>query len=180
MFRRLVFILLAGGLLGGCAHYRLGTAAQPNFTTLYIEPVATKLLLPQAQALVSSQIRAAFNRDGRITLVNSPEGADATLKVTLIEYGREVAALRAGDTGLARKFTLTLGVLCTLTDRRAQRSLFTDRSVKAHRDAFTDGSSGSIGGAPALSGQSQAEYQSLPLLADALAEKITHAALDVW
>jgi hypothetical protein len=36
------------------------------------------------------------------------------------------------------------------------------------REAFTD------------SGQLQSEYQTLPLLAESLAAKVTHAALDVW
>ncbi len=170
-FRLSAFILLATLLLAGCAHYQLGTGGKLAFTTLYVEPVGTKVLLPQAQALVSSQLRSAFNRDGRVTLVNSPEAADATLKVVLSDFRREVAAQRTGttgDSGLARKFTITLGATATLTDNRAHRALFTDRPVNAHRDTFTDG------------GQIQSEYQSLPLLADALADKLTHAVLDVW
>ena len=170
-FRLSAFLLAAGLLLAGCAHYQLGTGGKLTFTTLYVEPVGTKVLLPQAQALVSTQLRTAFNRDGRVTLVNSPEAADATLKVVLTDFHREVSAQRTGrtgDSGLARKFTLTLGATATLTDNRSHRPLFADRPVAAHRDAFTDG------------GQIQGEYQSLPLLADALADQLTHAVLDVW
>jgi hypothetical protein len=50
----------------------------------------------------------------------------------------------------------------------AFKNLFENRPVNAHRDAFTDG------------GQLQSEFQTLPLLAEALADKIAHAALDVW
>jgi hypothetical protein len=154
--------------LAGCSHYRLGTGGTLTFRTLYITPVANKTLLPQAQALVSTQLRETFARDGRVSLVSSPEAADATLTVVINDYHRDVAAVREGDTGLARKFNLVLGASCTLRDNRAAKTLFAERPVNATREAFTDG------------GQLQAEYQALPLLADALSAKIAHAALDVW
>jgi hypothetical protein len=160
-----VFILAA---LGGCSHYQLGTEGKLAFTTLYVEPVENKTLLPQARAIVSAQLREALERDGRVQLVNSANGADATLHVAIRDYHRDTASVRENDTGLARKFTLTLGVACTLHDNRAGKDLFTDRLVEVHRDAFTDG------------GQLQSEYQTLPLLAQALADKVTHAVLDVW
>jgi hypothetical protein len=170
MFRPLALCLLslAGFLLGGCSHYQLGTGGKLTFATLYVEPVANKTMLPQAQAILSTQLREAFLRDGRVTLVNSPQGADATLKLVLTDYHREVATVREGDTGLARKFVLTLGATCTLRDNRTDKILFADRPVSTHRDAFTDG------------GQLQSEYQTLPLLAESLTDKVVHAALDVW
>lgn len=125
-------------------------------------------MLPQASALVSTQLREAFLRDGRVTLVNSPEAADATLSVVINDYHRDVAAVREDDTGLARKFNLVLGVRCTLRDNRGGQPIFADRVIAATREAFTDG------------GQLQAEYQTLPLLAESLSGKIAHAALDVW
>jgi hypothetical protein len=163
----------------GCAHYQLGAGAKPTFTTLYVEPVTTKILLPQSQATLETQIRAAFVRDARVTLVNSPEAAEATLKLHLIDYHRDVATQRRDDTGLARKFTLTLGVACTLTDRRTGRPLFDQRLIEARRDAYTD-SGQKLPSGISVSGQLQAEYQALPLLADALADKVAHAVLDVW
>ena len=152
----------------GCAHYRLGTGATPSFRTLYVEPVANRTLLPQSQAVLSSQLRETFARDGRVGLGTSTGNADATLSVVIDQYFREVAAVREGDTGLARKFNVTLGVKCTLRDNRTGRPIFTDRTITATREVFTD------------SGQLQAEYQTLPLLAEALAAKVAHAALDVW
>lgn len=164
-----LFCLLAVVLgLTGCAHYQLGTEGKLAFSTLYVAPVANKTLLPQAQAIVSTQLRDAFNKDGRVTLVNSAAEADATLTVTIKDYHREMTVAREDDTGLARKFALTLGTVCTLHDNRAGKDLFTKRTVSVHRDAFTD------------SGQLQAEYQVLPLLADSLAQKISHTVLDVW
>jgi hypothetical protein len=160
--------LLVALFAGGCSHYQLGTDAKLSFRTLYVAPVENQTHLPQARELVSTQLREAFAHDPRVTLVNSPEAADATLTVVLNDYHRDVATVREGDTGLARKFNLTLGAIATLRDNRAAKVLFERRAVSAQREAFTD------------SGQLQSEYQTLPLLADALAAKVTHAALDVW
>lgn len=165
----LVSCLLAAAFsLGGCAHYQLGTAGKLTFSSLYVAPVANKTLLPQAQAIVSTQLRDAFLRDNRVSLVDSSAGADVTLEVVIRDYHRSVEAARSDDTGLARKFALTLGVTCTLRDNRSGKVLFADRALEVHRDAFTD------------SGQLQSEYQALPLLAQSLADKVSHTVLDVW
>jgi len=169
LFRPAFLGLFAVALaLGGCAQYHLGTAARTSFTTLYVAPVANQSHLPQAQAIVSTQLREAFLHDGRVTLVNSPEAADATLTVVIRDYHRDIRAVREDDTGLARKFSLVLGTECTLRDNRSGHDLFTRRPVSVARDAFTDG------------GQLQAEYQDLPLLAEAMAQKVAHTVLDVW
>jgi hypothetical protein len=162
-------IWLACGLFAfvGCAHYQLGTSGEVSFSTLYVAPVENETLLPQAREIISTQIREAFARDGRIQVVNSPEAADVTLQVTLSSYRRNVASVLENDTGLARKFILTLEVACTLTPKTGD-DLFADRIVRVQRDAFTDG------------GQLQSEYQTVPLLAEALSKKIVHTVLDVW
>lgn len=169
-FRRCLRLLPAFAILlfAGCANYQLGTGGTLTFRTLHIEPVANRTLLPQSQALLSTRLRETFARDGRVALANASAGADATLTVSIVDYRREVAAVREGDTGLARKFNLTLGVTCTLRDNRTGALIFQDRPVAAVREVFTD------------SGQRQGEYETLPLLAEALSLKIAHAALDVW
>ncbi len=163
----LVSILALAFAVCGCSHYQLGTGAGPAFHTLYVEPVANKTTLPQARAVVTTQLREAFARDGRVSLANSPTEAEATLTVAIVDYHRDIAAVRQGDTGLARKFDVTLGVDCTLRQHDG-KLLFEHRRIDAVREVFTD------------AGQLQSEYQTLPLLAGVLADKITHAALDVW
>ncbi len=155
-------------LCTGCSHYQLGTEVKLPFHTLYVAPVENKTPLPQVREIVSTQVREAFAHDARVVLANSPEAAEATLTVVLIDYHRDVASVRENDTGLARKFNLTLGATATLHDNRAGKDLFDRRPISVQREAFTD------------SGQVQNEFQTLPLLADALAAKLTHAALDVW
>ena len=154
-------------VLAGCSHYRLGTGPAPSFHTLYVAPVANRTMLPQARETVTSQIRTAFARDSRVALANSAAEADATLEVTIVDFHRDVAAVREGDTGLARKFDLIVGADCTLRQRDGT-VLFRNRHIEVRREAFTD------------AGQLQSEYQTIPLLAADLADRIDHAALDVW
>lgn len=162
--------LLAGltAALSGCAHYQLGTGTTPSFRTLYVAPVANRTLAPQAQAILSTRVRDAFLRDARVLPVNAAPGADAEITLVITEYRREIAAARENDTGLARKFNLTLTVTGTLRDQRSGRVLWEDRPISAMREVFTD------------SGQLQSEYEVMPLLAEALALRVLRAALDSW
>ncbi|MBA3849821.1 MAG: hypothetical protein C0502_07475 [Opitutus sp.] len=167
--RHLLFVAALGLLgLAGCSHYRLGTEAAPRFATLHVAVVKSETLLPQAAALFTTELREAFIKDGRVRLVDSADEAEAILAVTLVDYSRGVAVTRADDTGLARRFDLTLSARATLTDRRARSDLFKDRPLVAKRGAFTD------------DGQIQSEYQTLPLLAARLAEQVRKAALETW
>lgn len=164
-------------LAAGCSHYKLGTEGQLAFTTLYVEPVANRARLPQAQAIVTTQLRDAFEKDGRVALANSPEAADATLTVVITDYHRDIAAVREQDTGLASKFILTLGVVCTLRDNRSGHPFFSDRAVSVQRSVFTDNGQPS---SSLVGNQLQAEYDTVPLLAQVLADKVAHTVLDVW
>ena len=155
-------------LCTGCTHYQLGTGSAPAFRTLHIEPVANQTLLPQSLPIVSTRLREAFLRDARASLVNSAAGADVTLIVVVSDYRREIATVREGDTGLARKFNVTLGATCTLRDNRTGKAIWEKRALSATREVFTD------------SGQLQSEYQVLPLLAEALSARVLQAALDTW
>ena len=74
----------------------------------------------------------------------------------------------ADDTGLARRFDVSLRARATLSDRRSGKDIFTDRVLNAKRGVFTD------------SGQLQSEYQNLPLLSAELAKQAVQAALDTW
>lgn len=159
----------------GCANYQLGTAGKLSFRTLYIPPIENKAQLPQAVAVITTQVREAFLRDGRVTLVNSPAEADATLSITLVRYARDIATARPDDTGLARKFNLNLTALCTLRETKEGKALFENRALVVEQQIFATATPQQPD-----SDQLQAEYQSLPQLAARLADKVSHAALDVW
>lgn len=165
---RLLLSFLAIGLLTACANYRLGTGSTLKFSTLYVEPVTSEALIPQARVLVTTQIREALIKDGRVTLVSSPEQADAVLTVILYSYDRTVAVSRDNDTGLARRFDVTLAAKATLIDNRTKQPYFAQRAIEAKRGVFTD------------SGLVPSEYEALPLLAESLANETVHAVLDTW
>ena len=172
-------LLISAFLAQGCGHYRMGAGPGPSFSTLYVEPAKNKTKLAQTQATVSAMVREAFVRDGRVTVVGSASEADATLEVTLVNYRRDNSANREDDTGLARKFTLRLTASCSLRDNRSGRMLFDGRLVEVHREAFTDNGLGSVPFGTS-NDQLQSEYNTLPLLASLLSDKVTHAVLDVW
>jgi hypothetical protein len=164
--------------LAGCAHYQLGTTGKLAFSTLYVEPVANRVVtLPQAQGPVGTQVRQAFAQDGRVELVDSPQDADATLTIVLTDYHREVAAVRETDTGLASKFVVTLGATCTLRDNRSGHLFFEKRVVTVQRGVYADSG---IPSSAATGDQLQSEYNTIPLLAGDLAGRLTHVVLDVW
>jgi len=164
----LLWTLAAICAFSGCTAYRLGTGSAPKFATLYVAPVTSDALIPQARVLVTTQIREALIRDGRVTLVESPEAADAVLTVTLSNYHRSVAVSREDDTGRARRFDVTLAAQATLIDNRTKQPYFAQRPLAATRGVFTD------------SGLVPAEYETLPLLAEILGNQAVHAVLDTW
>ncbi len=167
-FLALLASLMLAALLSSYAHYRLGTGSTPAFRSLHVAPADSRIAVPQGAALLSGRLRESLLRDGRVDLRPDPAGAEATLKVTLVEYRREIAAARADDTGLARKFNVTLTAACTLRDPRTGRTLWTERRISVRREVFTD------------RGQLQAEYQTLVLLTEALAARITSDLVETW
>ncbi|HEX3728472.1 MAG TPA: LPS assembly lipoprotein LptE [Opitutaceae bacterium] len=163
--------------LAACSHYQLGTPGKLTFSTLYIEPASNKTLLPQARAILTTQIRQAFIEDGRLQVVNSPQEADATLTVVISEYRRDIAAVRENDTGLASKFSVTFVTICTLRDNRSGQALIDHRTVQVEQGVYTD--NGMVR-STTPGDQLQSEYNTLPLLAQAMASKLSHLVLDVW
>lgn len=164
--RHLLALVLLG-TLSACSHYRMGTSATLAFETVFVAPVANASFAPQAGPLVTDRVRTALARDGRLTLAASPADAGANLQIRLVRFDRDVLAAHRDDTALARKFGATLTAEITLTDRSG-KVLLDHRVVKATRDVFVD------------SGLQPTEYQTMPILADALATEIAHAVLDTW
>ncbi|MEN9840273.1 MAG: hypothetical protein RL376_73 [Verrucomicrobiota bacterium] len=178
--RHLVLSVLV--LLGAtaCSHYRLGTGVERPFETVFIPPVITQGQIPQAAAVFTTQLREAFIRDGRLQVVNTPEEADVVLEIKIGDYARRALTALPSDTGLARKMGLTLDLTATLRDTKGEKIWFADRPIRIERQIFTD--DGSSAGPTFLQPvqQTQAEYQLVPQLAEAAAEKIKSAVLDTW
>lgn len=171
--------LLTASFLGGCQSYQLGHPAELPFKSIYIKPVANNSFAPQAQALLSSQIREAFIRDARTQLVTSEDAADAVLMVHLTEYDRAAASRQRSDTVVARDFDLTLFAEISLFDQNKGDYFFQNRSIKETSNAYVDNpfsAPGNTGTEDFL----QAEYQAMPRLTRDLARKIADEVLSPW
>jgi len=168
LFAALGLLLGVLGLVTGCANYRLGTGSTAKFSSLYVAPIKSDALIPQARVLVATQVRDALLRDGRVTLADSAEQADAVLTIVLSTYSRQVVVSLEEDTGRARRFEVTLLANATLVDNRTKQAYFSQRPLQAKRGIFTD------------SGLVPAEYEGLPLLAEDIANATVHAVLDTW
>jgi hypothetical protein len=185
MSRRLAALfLLAFAVFGAaCAHYRLGTGVERDYESIFIAPVDTNAVIPQSSAVLGTQIREAFLRDGRLRVVNTPEEADAILTVKLERLRRDRRTSLPTDGGLARTFDLHLEASATLRDVKGEKTWFTNREILVERQIFTtDGTSVATPGGPYLvpQQQTQAEYALVPILGEDLAARVKAAVLDTW
>lgn len=151
--------------LSGCYHW--GSPGELPFATLYIAPVENDTYVPQAQSLVSSQLRKQFLREGRIILDNK-DAADAILYTTLTTYTTSTAATQEKETGLPRSFSFGLRAAISLYSVKEQKMLIKKQSVSSSVVTQIDG------------GAQLAEYQSIPTLAQELALKIKETVLNPW
>lgn len=163
---RLPWLLLAAMLLvaTGC-QYKLGGGSPQTIRSIAIKPVLNDTSVPQFEPLLDAQIRERLI-DGGLSIV--PEAAaDAVLQVRAVEYGRDLSSVRSDDSGLALSYGLQMRVEVTLI--AADGKLLLDRvPVEIHREAYIE------------SGVQVAEYQTLPVIARDLAERIKRRVLDTW
>lgn len=185
MLRRLAALALVVFAIFGaaCAHYRLGTGVQRDYESIFIAAVDTNAVIPQSAAVLSTQIREAFIRDGRLRVVNTPEEADAVLTIKLERLHRDTLTTLPTDGGLARTFGLSLDASATLRDAKGEKTWFADRPLHVERQIFTnDGTSVATPNGPILvpQQQTQAEYTLVPTLGEDLAAQVKSAVLDTW
>ena len=167
--RVFLFVVTIGCFLGcwSCSTYRLGSGVSVPFSTLYIKPVQNQALVPQAQALLSGQLRDVFLREESVAVKDAGE-AEATLTVDLVDYSRRVVAVQRYDTYLASDYVVCLKARVCLVDNKTQKPYFRDRVVEASINVYVG------------DGFPESEYQSMPQLTRELARKIKNAVVSVW
>jgi len=163
----------------GCKSYQLGSPTELPFQSIFVKPVTNDSFAPQAQTLLSSQIRDAIIRDGRLKLVTSEDEADAVLLVNLTDYDRRAASRNRNDTVIARDFDLNLTADVSLYNQNAGDYYFEDREIRERSNAYTNN--------PYLDSAAtdpqdflQAEYNAMPRLTRDLARKIADEILSPW
>lgn len=175
----LLFCAVLTAALSGCKSYQLGSPAELTFQNIYVKPVQNDSFAPQAQALLTSQIREALIRDGRLRLVTSEKAADAVLLVKLTQYSRETATRDRQDTTVGVDFDLNLAAEVTLFDQVNGQYFFKERLLSERSNAFVDNPFAPPG-TTRSQGFLQAEYQAMPRITRDLAKKIADEVLSPW
>jgi len=168
------FVVL--GLLSGCANYKLGSSAEIPFKSIYIKPTTNHSYAPQAQPIVSAQIRETFIRDARVKLVASEDEADAVLYVDLTKYKRSAGARNSNDTVIANDFDITLTAEISLYSNTRGDYLFQERGIHATTHAYI----GNPYTDSEIISYQQSERQAMTQLARDMARKVTDEVLSPW
>lgn len=176
---RSLFALSALALIAGCQSYQLGSPTPIPFESIYVKPVTNSSYAPQAQALLSSNLREAFISDGRLKLVRSEEDADIVLLVDITEYSRRSASLDSEDTVVATDFDLFLETEVSLFDQNKGAYLFTDRKILERTNTYVDNPYADPTGTD-TDDFLQSEYNAMPRLTRGLARKIADEVLSPW
>ncbi|WPJ97630.1 LPS assembly lipoprotein LptE [Coraliomargarita algicola] len=172
--------VLAAILISGCQSYQWGNPAELPFKSIYIKPVSNDSFAPQAQALLSGQIRDAFIRDGRTLLVTSEEDADAVLLVNLTNYKRRAAALSSQDTATAADFDLTLVAELSLYNQNQGDYFFEGRVIEETSNAYVNNPYLASTATSNTQSFLQSEDQAMSLLTRDLARRISNEVLSPW
>ncbi len=173
-----VFATLALALLSGCANYQLGDSAPLPFRTLYIVPAANDSFAPLAVSTVSAEMREAFIRDGRVTLVAKEENADAVLSILLTDYERTAVTRDNEDTVRARDFSIQFSARLSLYNQISGDDYFRDRSISARTNTYVGNPYAGTESTPF--DYRQAEHLAMPRLARDLARQAASTVLSNW
>lgn len=151
----------------GCQQYHLCTHVPIPFTSIYILPVKNDTYIPQAQALLTNQLRQLFICEGAIDL-KDPDTADAILTVSLQSYKQEGNSVQELDTTEFSSIKLKLTAKCSLVNNHNQKIYFRDQIVEITLStAVNDAFQGSV-------------HQLMPTLTEMLAQEISSKVMSIW
>lgn len=176
LFLSTLFPVILG--FGGCASYQLGSGGELPFKTIFVRPATNDSFAPQAQALVSAQVRETIIQDGRLEIVANESDADAVLMINLSEYDRSSAARSSEDSVEARDFNVTLVAEISLYDNASGDFQFRNREVSDYTIAYVNNPYADQNAA--IQSYRRSEYQAMPRLARDLGRKIADEVLSVW
>ncbi len=174
-----LFTLLYALVLSGCASYKLGSEGTIPFNTIYITPATNQTFIPQAQAALSTSIRDAFIRDGRIQIVAKESEADVVLTTDIADFQHKRGARNSEDTVEAIEFDVNLTTSVSLFDQIDGVYLFQDRRISQRTNAYVNDPYATANGIDTQS-YNQAEYQAVPKIARGLGKQIADEVLSTW
>jgi hypothetical protein len=164
--------------LSGCASYKLGSHAELPFKSIYVRPATNESFAPQAQALVSAQIRQAFIRDGRVKIVSDESTADAILEVAITDYETRSRARQRNDTVTASTYRLELTAKISLFNANAGDFYFQDREIVENSGIYADNPYATT--TRETQSYIRAEYNAMTRLARGVARQVADEVLSPW
>jgi hypothetical protein len=158
--------LLSAAWLAGCAGYQLGpTNGQPaGARSVQIDPFVNKTIEPQLSDYAMSSMRENLMRDGTFKMDTHGEG-DIILTGVITEYNRIGVSYSPTDVITVVDYRITVTAQVKACERATGRVLF-DRKVTGYA-ALRAGND-----------LPSAERQTLPLLMDDFAKKVTDLLAD--
>jgi hypothetical protein len=154
-------------LLAGCFGYHVGPVADIDYRTVAVPMFANRTVRPQLEAQVTNGIIKRLHQDGSLQVVDR-ELADVVVVGKIVDYQRSVLRTEKDDTGVPREYRVTVVAQVEIRDRRNGTRIVEPRRIEGAADTF-------IG-----TDLQAADYQALPLAADALARKVVTLLTERW
>jgi hypothetical protein len=155
-------------LSAGCISYFSERNAPLEFDKIYVAPIKNDSFAPQAQELLTKQIRKKLATHPGLEVVSSPENA-GILEITIVDFGQSTATTSDNDTIRAKSFDVRMAVVCTLSNSETGKVYFTDFSIVEAVECHV------------LNNDFQAsQYQAIPKLTSKLADRIYDFIYNLW
>ena len=160
-------VLLAIFACSGCMHYSAGIGTSLKFSKIYVAPVRNDSFAPQAQALLTRQLRHKLSSYPGMSLASTQQGA-AVLDVTLTDISYSAETIDETDSEKAKTFEIKLSAQCSLFGGSDDHVYFQDIPVSAGIECY------------AFKDFQAAKYQLMPQITEQLAEKIVQLVCHTW
>ncbi len=115
MKKPVLFAILAGGLLAGCASYRFANPVPERHRALAVPVFASAVTQPEAEAVLTQAVRREAVRGGAFTLTESA-GAALVLQGTVTGYTLKPVRYLEDTSGTPVEYRAVLKAEVSLTD----------------------------------------------------------------
>ncbi|MDR1528019.1 MAG: LPS assembly lipoprotein LptE [Puniceicoccales bacterium] len=164
----LAVCLVISVLGAGCIYYSMRPNTPLEFDKIYVVPIKNDSFAPQAQVLLTKQVRTRLANIAGLELASSPENA-AVLEITIVDFGRSVATTQEDDTSRAKSFNVKMAIVCALRNNITGKVYFKDYRISDFVECHMSNNN------------FQAfQYQAIPKLTNKLANKVCDIICNLW
>jgi hypothetical protein len=130
-----------------------------EFDKIYVAPVKNDSFAPQAQGLLTKQIRARLANNLKLELVSSPE--NVVLEVTIVDFGRFTETFQEDDTARTKSFDVKMAIICTLKNNATGKVYFENYRLSDSVECHASNNNFQV-----------SQYQAIPKLTNKLADLV--------